>query len=368
MKNKIQKNQNDDIISHFRKTIHSLENLVRSKDEVISTLNTLIDVNHVIASSLDRKKVLKTILDQTIKIMNCTKASLLLVDQYTNQLHFFILSDDKDLKHLKNVHLNMGEGIAGSVWENGIPLLIENAQKDSRFSNKADTKSDFITTSIMAVPLISNGKIIGVMEAINKEDFSFFNKFDFQIFQNLSIQAAIAIDNANLYELAIYDGKTHLYIHRYFMLRLEDEFHRIKRYSGNISIIMFDLDHFKKVNDTYGHQAGDDVLIRIAKEIKKVCRTSDIASRFGGEEFALLLPETNSEGSYIFAEKIRRIVEDIDFISDDSKFKVTISGGISAFPENKAASGQELLNFADKALYKSKENGRNRVTIFKDNA
>lgn len=365
MKHEIQRKKTNQIINQFSDSILNLEKLLHDKDDIILKLNMLIDVNHVIASSLDKKKVLKTILDQTLKLMNCMKASLLLVDPSTNQLHFEIISDENDLQHLKDVRLNMGEGIAGSVWENGKPLLIEDARQDVRFSDKADSKSDFITTSVMAVPLISNGKIIGVMEAINKQDSSFFNKFDLELFQNLSVQAAVAIDNANLYELAIYDGKTRLFIHRYFMQRLADEFRRTERYGGKISIIMFDIDHFKKVNDTYGHQTGDEVLIHVAREIKTACRISDIPSRFGGEEFAVLLTETSSEGALVFAEKIRKSVEEMIFASEEIKFRITISGGIVTFPEISAASDLELLNYADKALYQSKENGRNRMTIYK---
>ena len=365
MKNKSQKKQYDDLIMNYREKIASLEKSLNEKDELIFKLNTLIDVNHVIASSLDKKKVLKTILDQTLKLMNCMKSSLLLVDQATNQLRFEIISDDEDLQRLKDVRLNIGEGIAGSVWENGKPLLIEDARRDIRFSDKADVKSEFVTTSIMAAPLISNGRIIGVMEAVNKTDSSFFNKSDLDLFQNLSVQAAVAIDNANLYELAIFDGKTHLYIHRYFMQRLEDEFHRTERYGGKISIIMFDIDHFKQVNDTYGHQVGDDVIIHVARTIKNICRSSDIPSRFGGDEFAVLLTETCAEGSGFFAEKIRKSVEDMVFSSGEVRFKVTISIGVASFPELNAASSLELFDFADKALYKSKESGRNRITLYK---
>ena len=341
MKHENQTKKTNQIIHHFNETIISLEKLLHDKDEVILKLNMLIDVNHVIASSLDKKKVLKTILDQTLKLMNCMKASLLLVDQSTRQLHFEISSDDKDLQHLKDVRLNMGEGIAGSVWENGKPLLIEDARLDNRFSDKADSKSDFVTTSVMAVPLISNGLIIGVMEAINKADSSFFNKFDLDLFQNLSVQAAVAIDNANLYELAIFDGKTRLFIHRYFMQRFSDEFHRSERYGGKISVIMFDIDHFKKVNDSYGHQVGDDVLIHVAKEIKTQCRTSDIPCRFGGEEFAVLLTETGCDGALIFAEKIRKNIEAMIFASEETEFRITISGGVVTFPET----GRRLRNW-----------------------
>ncbi|HOV14032.1 MAG TPA: sensor domain-containing diguanylate cyclase, partial [Spirochaetota bacterium] len=264
------------------------------------------------------------------------------------------------------VRLNIGEGIAGSVWQNGKALLIEDAQNDSRFSKKADSKSEFVTTSIIAVPLISNGKIIGVMESINKDDGTFFNNYDLYLFEHLSIQAAVALDNANLYELAISDGKTKLYIHRYFQTRLDEELKRTARYGGEISLIMFDLDHFKSINDTYGHQMGDEVLIKVAGIIKSNCRTSDIPSRFGGEEFAVILVETGKEGAFVYGEKIRKIVEESVFLYNDKEIKITISVGITSYRDNNPKNSIDFISMADKALYYSKKNGRNQINFYNE--
>lgn len=354
----------DKLIGFYEKKVKKLSSLVKKKSDRIKKLKCLVDINSIIASSLDKKKVLRTILEQTKKLVGCLKSSILLIDTETNQLVFEILTNEEEEKFLSDVRLNIGEGIAGSVWQNGKPLLIEDAQRDSRFSKKADSKSEFVTTSIIAVPLISNGKIIGVMEAINKTDGSFFDKYDLELFQNLSVQAAVAIDNAVLYDMAISDGKTKLYIHRYFQTRLDEELKRTSRYGGDISLIMFDLDHFKSINDTYGHQMGDEVLIKVASAIKNNCRTSDIPSRFGGEEFAVILVETSKDGAFIYGEKIRKIVEDLKFYSNNKEIKVTISAGIASYKESFPKNSQDFLSMADKALYFSKQNGRNQINMY----
>ncbi|OHD16016.1 MAG: hypothetical protein A2086_04850 [Spirochaetes bacterium GWD1_27_9] len=350
------------IIKSYKKEISLLENQLTEKEETISKLKMLIDVNSVITSSLDKKRVLRTILDQTKKLIGCLKSSILLVDKETNQLIFEVLTNEEDEKFLSDIRLNIGEGIAGMVWEHGQPILVEDAQKDARFSEKADKKSDFITTSIIAVPLIANGKIIGVMEAINKVDGSFFHHLDLELFQNISVQAAVAIQNASLYDMAISDGKTQLFIHRYFQVRLDEELKRVVRYGGFLSLVMFDLDHFKSINDTYGHQFGDEVLIKVANVIKKNCRTSDVPSRFGGEEFAIMLTETNKEGAKIFGEKIRKVIEELEIEYNGKKIKVTISGGITSFPDDNPKDIQEFIEMADKSLYVSKKEGRNKIT------
>ncbi|HPO48813.1 MAG TPA: sensor domain-containing diguanylate cyclase [Spirochaetota bacterium] len=362
----IKKFVSDKLINFYEKKIKKLSKKIASKNDEIKKLNRLADINSIIASSLDKKRVLKTILEQTKKLVGCTKSSILLIDSETNQLVFEILTNEEEEKFLSDVRLNIGEGIAGSVWQNGKSLLISDAQNDGRFSKKADSKSEFITKSIMAVPLISNGKIIGVMEAINKENGDFFNSKDLRLFEHLSIQASVALDNANLYELAISDGKTKLYIHRYFQIRLEEELKRTARYGGDISLIMFDIDHFKNINDSYGHQMGDEILIKVASIIKNNCRTSDIPSRFGGEEFAVILVETTKEGASVYGEKIRKIVEDSLFLSNGKEVKITISAGFATYKESNPKNGIDFLSMADKALYFSKENGRNQINLYND--
>ena len=348
----------------YKSEIKSLKRKLNSSYKMIERMKKLIDVNTSLGSSLNKKEVLKRILEETKELMNCKNSSVLLVDPVTNQLCFDVVSNEEEMDVLSEIRLNMGEGVAGVVWSKGKPIILNDVNKDSRFSKKVDEKSNLITRSIIAIPLVVDGKIIGVMEAINKEKGKKFNDFDLDIFTNLSVQAAIAIQNAQLYDMAITDGKTKLYIHKYFETRLFEEYIRAERYNKELTVVMLDIDHFKKINDTYGHQFGDEVLIKIADVIKSTCRVCDIAARFGGEEFSIILPETNKDNGFLLSERLRKKVEDLEFEHEGQLIKITISGGVSTYPDNNSKNSKNLLEQADKALYNSKGNGRNKVTAF----
>lgn len=168
--------------------------------------------------------------------------------------------------------------------------------------------------------------------------------------------------NSQLEELAFRDGLTHLYNHRYFQEILGKEIIRARRYQSHLCLILFDIDFFKNVNDSYGHPAGDQVLINLARAIRKAVRPSDIIARYGGEEFAVILPETNQSGMNVFAERLRRCAASVATFINDHQIKITIScGGVHLSPEDKS-SQQQFIDGADRNLFLSKKNGRNRVT------
>lgn len=170
--------------------------------------------------------------------------------------------------------------------------------------------------------------------------------------------------NSRLKELVSRDGLTGLYNHRYFQEILEKELARAQRYESSVSLIMFDIDYFKKVNDTYGHPTGDLVLMNLARVIEGAVRPSDIVARYGGEEFAVILPETSAGGMKVFAERLRRCVEGITTIAENQQISVTISAGGSSYCwDSGQVSKQALIDAADRGLYQSKRNGRNQVTI-----
>lgn len=169
--------------------------------------------------------------------------------------------------------------------------------------------------------------------------------------------------NEKLEELAFRDGLTGLYNHRYFQEVLSKELTRAKRYNRPLSLVLFDIDFFKKVNDNHGHPAGDKVLLQLAKAVQKAVRPSDIVARYGGEEFAVILTETNHVGLKIFSERLRRCAESLVTVLDHTSIKITIScGGVQILPTDETSQAQ-LIEIADKGLFLSKRNGRNRVTI-----
>ncbi len=177
----------------------------------------------------------------------------------------------------------------------------------------------------------------------------------------LGLQAA----NEKLREISIRDGMTGLYNHRHFMELLEQEVDRAIRYHRPLSLFMADIDHFKKINDRFGHPAGDKVIATIGEILRKCTRKSDKAARYGGEEFAGILPETGMEGAQVFAERVRKAVEACVFVADGVAIRGTISVGVASFdPQGGTCDCGTLVQTADKALYASKNGGRNRVTHF----
>lgn len=162
--------------------------------------------------------------------------------------------------------------------------------------------------------------------------------------------------------LAVTDGLTGLYNHRHFKEQLRQEIDRAKRHQHNLSLLMMDIDYFKFYNDNHGHPAGDDVLRNIAELILKNLRQIDVAARYGGEEFAVILPETNNKSAIIVAEKIRSIVEETKFPKEENQpnGSLTLSIGIATFPGD-SSGGIELVDTADRRLYKAKQKGRNTL-------
>ena len=163
-----------------------------------------------------------------------------------------------------------------------------------------------------------------------------------------------------IYRLTTVDGLTQVYNRRYFEETLERELARCSRYARSLSLVLLDIDHFKQVNDTYGHLAGDYVLKQLASTIKTRIRREDILSRYGGEEFSLLLPEVDHAGAATLAEKTRRLVEKAHFEFDKQKIPVTVSAGVASV-DGTQADAQDLIRVADERLYEAKQGGRNRV-------
>ena len=172
--------------------------------------------------------------------------------------------------------------------------------------------------------------------------------------------------NEKLRELATKDGLTGLYNHRHFQEVMVNEIGRSVRYKKPLTLLLLDIDHFKRVNDEFGHPAGDKVLATVSEIMRQAVRESDLVARYGGEEFSILLPETNLNGGTILAERLRRAIEDAEIMADGHTLKVTISIGITTYnlasgPNAKA----QFIQSADRGLYLSKESGRNRISIVK---
>lgn len=334
-------------------------------------VSILYNVSQAVNFIDDLKRLLQVILSKAIDILDAEKGSLMLYDYSTNTLQVKVVYGLEDKRVEDNINngliqtskIKVGEGIAGTVFLERKAIITNLGTNDPRFVIK---NSPANVQSLLCVPLITKGEAIGVINISNKKGDMLFNQKDLEFMTSLANQAAIAIDNAKLYELATKDGLTKLYINRHFRTLLENEVRRCSRYKHNMSLIMLDIDDFKQINDTYGHLIGDQVIREISTQISTTVRKIDIAARYGGEEFVVLLPETTTEGASIIAERLRRNIEKIRVTTNDNKeVEVTVSIGISQFPKH-AADSVDLIDKADKALYHSKENGKNLVSIYSE--
>jgi diguanylate cyclase (GGDEF)-like protein len=216
--------------------------------------------------------------------------------------------------------------------------------------------------SVLIIPMVYENSILGLFVLLSGQKH-YFDAFQRDLLKVMCNQASTSIANAQLHaeieKMATTDGLTGLFNHRLFQEKLSAEFKRLNRSSKPLSLLLADIDYFKKINDTYGHPVGDLVLKGVAKLIRETIREIDVPARYGGEEFAVILPETDDEGSRNIAERIRKALQGKSFSADGRSIAVTMSVGISTSPAD-ARNKEELIEKADQALYHAKHNGRNQ--------
>lgn len=217
--------------------------------------------------------------------------------------------------------------------------------------------------SVMAVPFVFQGGVFGGIIIAHQTPNQFKDE-SLNLFTILANQAAISIRNIQLHEatatMAVTDSVSGLFTHGYFQDSLEKEFQRCKYANLPLSLIIMDVDHFKLVNDTYGHPQGDAILRQVGGVIRSVTRGTDVVCRYGGDEFTITLTETNRIGAVLVAERIRKGVEEYEFVSGGKVLHISVSGGVASFPED-ISTRKELIEKADQALYEAKKQGRNRI-------
>ncbi|HBG92739.1 MAG: hypothetical protein A2X54_08900 [Nitrospirae bacterium GWF2_44_13] len=273
-------------------------------------------------------------------------------------LHESQTAGNKTIFDLKGAFINI-------AVENRQPIYMAD-MKDYRASVLPFSAEDI--RSIFVIPLIYESKLLGLF-VMSSGKADFLDTFQMELLKVMCNQAATSIANAKLHaeieKLATTDGLTGLLNHRVFQEKLSEELKKLSRYSEPTSLLLADIDFFKKINDTYGHPSGDLVLKEVSNIIREAIRDIDMPARYGGEEFAAILPRTDSKGAMNIAERLRKAVMSASFSSDTSQLKVTLSIGIATTPSD-AKTKEELIEKADEALYYAKHNGRNRSVLWNE--
>lgn len=275
------------------------------------------------------------------------------------------------------------EGIAGQTYMSGMPYISEDVSQDEQFLARIDSQTSYTTRSVICAPIKINDSIIGVIELVNRignDNYDMNDMLLLEIFAGYTAQLMEKALAAREFEtLSQQDNLTGLHNDRHFLKRLKQEAERAIEHGGDVSLIFFDLDHFKEINDTHGHLVGSRVLAEVGFIMREVFLYSDsaIMARYGGDEYAVILPRTTMQEAELKAQRLRVELESFTFIAqadDNSKEALNISGvitasiGIASFAENVLPDRQPeimaeaLLRAADIAMYQSKEEGKNRVS------
>jgi len=341
-----------------------LVNVARSLDDELYELTISQEVSSIIYSRLDYKEIAAAILEIIERSLDGHLCGLLFIDEEKKaeiMVEIKYPTTQSEIDKFKSKMIDTFNDLSGSALSaEQVPINTANGPNII----DASKESRNILSSYQANLLLAGDRPLGILAIAN----SFPNAFtsgDLRVFSIIAHHSSIAINNTLLHkkikELSITDGLTGLYVYRYFNEALEREIQRMSRYQGTFGLLMLDIDGFKKVNDTYGHLQGDEVLKEIAQILRRVCRQVDIICRYGGEEFTVILPETDIEGAFILAERIRMVVKNYAFGIKDNPIHLTVSIGVANYPES-ATSKLDLIKEVDKALYKTKAEGKNKVS------
>jgi diguanylate cyclase (GGDEF)-like protein len=328
--------------------------LQSSRDELRGSLDRL---GATLRTTLDLGGMLEVVLDTAAVTLGARAGALFLRRGGSRQLRLEVA---RGYEPPKDASLLVGEGIAGRAATTGGPILVRDGTPWP-----VEPVEPPAPTAV-SVPLIRGDRTIGVIALYGRTTLEPFVQEDAETLSSFAGQASVAIENVLLHQetqqLSITDGLTGVWNRRYLEMTLRKEIERAQRFGRPLSLLMLDIDRFKKVNDKHGHQRGDEVLIEVTKRMLGEIRGNiDVVGRYGGEEFVVLLPETPSGGARVVAEKIRTAIRDQPFVGVSAEpVAVTVSLGIATYPED-GASAEELIRRADEAMYRAKAEGRDRV-------
>jgi diguanylate cyclase (GGDEF)-like protein len=340
--------------------------LLAAMRRTVEQLAASNEIAKALTSTLELREVLSLVMQKVRELLRPRNWSLLLYDERTGKLYFEIAVGE-GAEALKSLQVSPGEGIAGAVFSSGRAQRVDDVSGAPGFSPRFDAASAFRTRSLLAVPLVARGRVLGVIELVNAEGDAPFSDGDLQVLTAIADYAAIALENARNFrrvqELTLTDEHTGISNARHLRAQLEQEVLRSRRFHHPLSLIFLDLDRFKAVNDTHGHLAGSAALREVGEVLVGCSRQVDVVCRYGGDEFAVLLVETGVDGARLIAERIRDSLRERRFLASQGlDVRLTASLGVATFPEH-ALDALGLLRAADHAMYAAKARGRDDVCV-----
>ena len=331
--------------------------------ETYAHRQTLLSFTSKMGNILNLDQLSAEMLQAISKAIRITHALLLVEDQGSSLFTVRTMYPETIDKANNQFVLSFDSPVVAWLEKESKVLTLSQIDSIPQFKGLWEGEKESLHNSKMELfcPLKSHGKLVGILGLSGKHSNQIFNQEDIELIMSVANQAGVIVENAQLYSQAmtwaITDGLTRLFNHRYMHECLDKEIARDTRFGTTFALIMVDIDFFKTYNDTYGHLAGDEVLTSVARCIQASIRNIDTPFRYGGEEFAVILPETDTEGAFVVAERIREKIQEKGFKGWSS---VTASLGVASWPTD-GVTKEHLLESADKALYTAKETGRNRT-------
>ncbi|HEX9017587.1 MAG TPA: histidine kinase N-terminal 7TM domain-containing protein [Anaerolineaceae bacterium] len=331
--------------------------------EELSILNR---IGLTLTAGLEMNQVLFSLFDECRKVLPIDVFYVALYDSGTERIDLPLYFSEGEMKELESRDLRTESGLTNEVIRQRQTIYLpDTLDEETERLYHIVRLGGPPARSYVGVPLILLDQVVGVISMQNLSPYAYTTE-QIRLLETISTQAAIAVWNARLYDqmkqMAITDSVTGLFTRRHFTSLGRSEVERALRYDRRLSVFMVDIDHFKRVNDSYGHNIGDQVLKTVAQTCRQALRQTDIIGRWGGEEFAIVLPEADRDGAAMIAERIRRMMADKSITVGQVKLGVTVSIGV-AILEGGASSLEILIDSADRAMYQAKQRGRNQVQV-----
>jgi diguanylate cyclase (GGDEF)-like protein len=324
-----------------------------------------------IASTIESQRVYESLLAKFSEVMKAERSSLMILNEESNELALeAALGGDPGAS--ASVRLKLGESVAGSVLASGIPLVVRDADTDSRIPRSRPGR--YKTKSFISYPITLGARKVGVINLTDRTDGVPYENDDLMVLEMMAPHLALIIDRTEwarkaetFQQMSLTDPLTGLPNRRYLQDRLFEEVERSKRYNTPFSFMIIDVDRFKSCNDVYGHTNADRVLVQTAQILRSSLRAIDMSARFAGDEFCIVLPETELGDAARIAERLRRAISEAEYTTEQGEpmGQVTLSIGISSFSASRQ-SPLSIIETADQALYRAKTRGRNCVAVYED--